>query len=88
MKALEALAELLTHINFTWVIRKIIGYCGLFKGKPKIYSGDARKAIERLSMAITKKKTITGKQMRTILKKIRKTYIEETHKKRLEYIPA
>jgi hypothetical protein len=52
-----ALAELMTYVDFSKGIRDIKNYCGLFKGTPKIYSGIARKALERLTIALKPKLT-------------------------------
>jgi len=90
VKALEALAELLTYIDFSKGINKICRYVGLFKaekGKKKIYDRKLRKALERLTMAIKGRNKTKAKEQKTVLRKIWETYRGETQK-RLEDIPA
>ncbi|MEM4288208.1 MAG: hypothetical protein QXV97_05315 [Candidatus Caldarchaeum sp.] len=56
LMAREALAELMTYIDFTLGIRKIKDYLRLYKvdrksGKPKIFNRHLRKTLQRLTMA-------------------------------------
>ncbi|MEM4288630.1 MAG: hypothetical protein QXV97_07495 [Candidatus Caldarchaeum sp.] len=86
--AREALAGLMTYIDFSQGIRKIKDYVGLYKvgrksGKPRIFSGDLRKALQRLTMA-SKGKQIKAKDEEQTIRKIR----EAVRRERLEVIPA
>ncbi|MCS7129298.1 MAG: hypothetical protein NZ919_01470 [Candidatus Caldarchaeum sp.] len=83
----EALAELMTYVDFNEGITDVKNYVGLFKGRPKIYSGASRKALERLTIAIKGERTIKAKDMLTTLKQIREEIRREAQK-RLEVMPA
>ncbi|MEM2238647.1 MAG: hypothetical protein QXR26_07010 [Candidatus Caldarchaeum sp.] len=89
LMAREALAELMTYIDFRKGIRKIKDYVGLFKvdrkrGHPKIFSGDLRKALQRLTMALKGRQIIKAKEEEQTIRRIR----EVVRRERLEVIPA
>ncbi|MEM1965080.1 MAG: hypothetical protein QXH12_03090 [Candidatus Caldarchaeum sp.] len=85
-----ALAEVMTYADFSKGITKLKNYFGLFKvdgrkkGKRKIFSGEARKALEMLTMALKGTAMITAKNQLQTIEKIRETLSGE----RLEVIPA
>ncbi|MEM4316422.1 MAG: hypothetical protein QXT66_08780 [Nitrososphaerota archaeon] len=86
--AREALAELMTYIDFSKGVRKVKDYLGLYKmdrksRKPKRFSGELRKALQRLTIA-SKTTCIKAKDEEQTIKKIRETVRRE----RLEVIPA
>ncbi|MEM0482161.1 MAG: hypothetical protein QXM16_04650 [Nitrososphaerota archaeon] len=62
LPAREALAELMTHIDPRINFVKTANYFGLFKGRPRIFNGKARKALERLTMAVNGR--ITAKEQK------------------------
>ncbi|MEM4375070.1 MAG: hypothetical protein QXI97_08790 [Nitrososphaerota archaeon] len=87
LAAREALAELMTYVDFTKGVRKVKDFVGLYKvdkksKKPKRFGGHLRTALQRLTMALTAK--ITAKDEYRLLKTIRETVRRE----RLEVIPA
>ncbi|MEM2333866.1 MAG: hypothetical protein QXZ62_04760, partial [Candidatus Caldarchaeum sp.] len=85
-----ALAEVMTYADFSKGITKLKNYFGPFKvdgrkkGKRKIFSGEARKALEMLTMALKGTAMITAKNQLQTIEKIRETLSGE----RLEVIPA
>jgi len=81
LKALEALAELMTYIDFSKGFNRVCRYVGLFKGKKKIYDGRLRKALQRLTITLYKKDWIKAKEEKMVLRKIWATYRRETQKK-------
>lgn len=87
--AREALAELMTYIDFTRGIRKIKDYLGLYKvdrksGKPKIFGGHLRKALQLLTMALKGGTGIKAEDEEQTIRRIR----EAVRRERLEVIPA
>ncbi|GBC68919.1 hypothetical protein HRbin01_00607 [archaeon HR01] len=88
VRAREALAELMTYVDFNKGVRDIKNFLGLFKGRPKIYSGIARRALERLTIVLIGDTRISAKQMLLTVQRIRRIYREETAGERLESIPA
>ncbi|MEM4281902.1 MAG: hypothetical protein QXQ70_04080 [Candidatus Caldarchaeum sp.] len=88
LPAREALAELMTYIDFSRGIRKIKDYVGLYKvgrkrGKPRIFSGDLRTTLQRLTMA-SKRTWIKAKDEEPTIRKIREAVRREAG----EVIPA
>ncbi|BAJ50974.1 hypothetical protein CSUB_C1122 [Candidatus Caldarchaeum subterraneum] len=89
----EALAEIMMYVNPRWGWRKTANFFGLFKNtnkkKKKRYNGQARKALERLTIAVYKIKTddLTAKLQKTLLRQIWLTIRQETQE-RLAGIPA
>ncbi|MEM4189381.1 MAG: hypothetical protein QW544_02545 [Candidatus Caldarchaeum sp.] len=74
--AREALAELMTYIDFTLGIRKIKDYVGLYmvdrkSGKPKIFGGHLRRALQRLTMALKVRQIIKAKDEEQTIRRIR-----------------
>jgi len=82
--AREALADVMTYIDPRKNFIKTANYFGLFKGKPRIFNGKARRALERLTLAT--KTTITAEEQKKLLYTVWRT-MRETHE-RLEGIPA
>lgn len=87
--AREALAELMTYVDFGRGVKKVKDYVGLFKvsgekKKPKFFSGRLRSALQRLTMALKGTAMITAKDQLQTLKTIRETVRRE----RLEVMPA
>jgi len=78
-----ALAEVMVYIDPHKNFIKTANFFGLFRGKPKIYNGNARQALQRLSMSLGNTKE--AKQEKRILYTVWKTM--RTHE-RLEAIPA
>ncbi|MEM2579849.1 MAG: hypothetical protein QXK69_02790 [Candidatus Caldarchaeum sp.] len=65
-----------TYIDFTRGIRKIKDYVGLYKvdrksGKPKIFTGHLRKALQRLTMALKGGTGIKAKDEEETIRRIR-----------------
>ncbi|MEM0348777.1 MAG: hypothetical protein QXD24_01145 [Candidatus Caldarchaeum sp.] len=93
LMAREALAEVLMYVTPHWGCRKTINFFGLFKNtnkkKKKRYNGHARKALERLTIAVhnINPKNLTAKLQKQLLKQIWLTARRETHE-RLAGIPA
>ncbi|MEM4273277.1 MAG: hypothetical protein QW420_02840 [Candidatus Caldarchaeum sp.] len=83
--AREALAELLTYVDFNLSFTKIRRYLGLYPGHGKRYHHDARRALERLTRGLITG-TITAKHLTEIAKTIWMTIRRETQ--RLAGIPA
>ncbi|MEM2238089.1 MAG: hypothetical protein QXR26_05775 [Candidatus Caldarchaeum sp.] len=80
LPARDALAELMTYMDFSHEIRKIKDYVGLFKvsnGKRKIFSGGPRKALEMLTMALKGTTIITAKDQLQTIEKIREAVRRE-----------
>jgi hypothetical protein len=82
----EALAELLTYIDFNLSFTKIRRYLGLYPRHGERYNHDARRALERLTKGITREK-ITAKHLTEVTKTICLTHRRETQE-RLAGIPA
>lgn len=87
LMAKEALAELLTLIDLNRGIRDVKCFLGLFKGRPKLYNGTARRALERLTISMAGDTRITAKQMVRVVQRIRTIY-KETIEERLAGTPA
>ncbi|MEM1975139.1 MAG: hypothetical protein QW074_03520 [Candidatus Caldarchaeum sp.] len=83
--AREALAELLTYVDFNLSFTRIRRYLGLYPRHGERYNHDARKALERLTRGLITG-AITAKHLVDIAKTIWLTYIRETQ--RLAGIPA
>lgn len=86
--AREALAELMTYVDFSKGIRKNLDYLGLYKtdgnkDKPKRYSGALLNALQRLTMALKGTGMIKTRDEKQTIKEIRRVIRE-----RLEVIPA
>jgi len=77
--AREALAELLTYVDFNLSFTKIRRYLGLYPRHGERYNHDARKALERLTRGLITG-TITAKHLVEIAKTIWLTYRRETQK--------
>jgi hypothetical protein len=79
--AREALAELLTYVDFNRGIEKINNYVGLFKpakGRLKIYYRLPRQALQRLTIALKGTSTIKAKDQVQVIKRIRETVLTRT----------
>ncbi|BAJ50582.1 hypothetical protein CSUB_C0723 [Candidatus Caldarchaeum subterraneum] len=89
----EALAEIMMYVDPRWGLRKTLNFFGLFKNtnkkKKKKYNGQARKALQRLTIAVynIKPKELTAKMQKTLLRQIWLTVRQEAQK-RLAGIPA
>jgi hypothetical protein len=91
--AREALAEVLMYIDPRWSWRKTVNFFGLFKSnnkkKKKIYNGKARRALERLTIAVynISPEELTAKLQKKLLRHIWLTVRREAQE-RLAGIPA
>ncbi|MEM4494345.1 MAG: hypothetical protein QXE96_00905 [Candidatus Caldarchaeum sp.] len=90
--AKEALAEILIYVTPNWGLRKTTNFFGLYKNtnkkKKKLYNGHARKALERLTIAVYNiNKDLTAKLQKQLLKQIWLTIRREAQE-RLAGIPA
>ncbi len=82
IKALEALAELITYIDPSKGFRKTRNLLGLFKpirGGRKMYSGHLRRALQRLTASTnnTTSFRLTAKKEKQMLSKIWRIYRQE-----------
>ncbi len=73
--AREALAELMTFVDFSKGFRKVANFLGLFKptrGRKKIYSGSLRVALQRLTMSAVgvSPTQLTAKLEKEVLKRV------------------
>jgi hypothetical protein len=79
IKALEALAELITYLDQSRGFRKTRNLLGLFKpirGRRKIYSGHLRRALQRLTASTNNNTSfrLTAKKEKQMLSKIWRIY--------------
>ncbi|MEM4297665.1 MAG: hypothetical protein QW815_04790, partial [Nitrososphaerota archaeon] len=78
----EALAELMAYIDFRRGITKIRDYVGLYKvdrsGKRKIYSGDLRRALQRLTIALKGGTWMKAKDEVQLIRRIREIMLTRT----------
>jgi hypothetical protein len=82
IKALEALAELITYIDPSKGFRKTRNLLGLFKPtreRRKIYSGHLRRALQRLTASTNNNTSfrLTAKKEKQMLSKIWRIYRQE-----------
>jgi hypothetical protein len=82
IKALEALAELITYLDPSKGFRKTSNLLGLFKpirGRRKIYSGHLRRALQRLTASTNNNTSfrLTAKKEKQMLSKIWRIYRQE-----------
>jgi len=82
IKALEALAELITYIDPSKGFRKTRNLLGLFKpirGGRKMYSGHLRRALQRLTASTNNNTSfrLTAKKEKQMLSKIWRIYRQE-----------
>ncbi|BAJ50011.1 hypothetical protein CSUB_C0148 [Candidatus Caldarchaeum subterraneum] len=81
------------YVDPRWGLRKTLNFFGLFKNtnkkKKKRYNGQARKALQRLTIAVynIKPKELTAKMQKTLLRQIWLTIRQETQE-RLAGTPA